>query len=88
MGLAILVEVERGPERRRVRPWVWALVAGFALALTGGLQVPGLRHFFEVVVPGADTWAVIGACAAAGTAALMAVRRIPALARLEAPPPG
>ena len=33
MGLAIVVEVERGLEGRRVRPWVWGMVAAFAAAL-------------------------------------------------------
>ena len=33
MGLAIVIEVERGPEGRRVRPWVWGMVAAFALVL-------------------------------------------------------
>ena len=46
MGLAIVVEVERGLEGRRVRPWVWGMVAGFAAALVGGLHVPALRSFF------------------------------------------
>jgi cation-transporting ATPase E len=84
MGLAILVEVERGLERRRVRLWVWGMVAGFALALTAGLQAEPLRDFFQVVMPSPASWAVIAGCAAAGSALLVAVRRLPPLARIEA----
>jgi cation-transporting ATPase E len=84
MGLAIVVEVERGLEGRRVRPWLWGMVAGFALALVGGLRVPWLRAFFELEVPGADVWALVAACLAVGVALLVAVRRVPWLARIEA----
>jgi P-type E1-E2 ATPase len=96
MGLAIVVEVERGIERRRVRSWVWAMVGGFAAVLAGGLQVPWLREFFAAEIPSADVWALVAACLAAGVALMLAVRRIPRLARIEAgeesgpssPPPG
>jgi cation-transporting P-type ATPase E len=84
MGLAILVEVERGPERRRVRWWVWGMVAGFALLFTLGLQIEPLRDFFAVVRPSAATWWVCAICVAVGSAVLVAVRRIPRLARMEA----
>ena len=84
MGLAILVEVERGVERRRVRWWVWAMVAGFAVLFTIGLQIEPLRDFFAVERPSADTWWACAACIAVGSAVLVAVRRIPALMRLEA----
>lgn len=83
MGLAILVQVERGLERRRVRPWVWGMVALFAAALTVGLQVPGLRDFFAVVRPETSTWAVAAGCTAVGVILLAAVRRVPALRRIE-----
>jgi hypothetical protein len=83
MGLAIVVEVERGLERRRVRPWVWAMVAAFALALTAGLRVAPLRRFFAAEVPHPSVWGVVAACLAAGILALVAVRRIPWLARRE-----
>ncbi len=84
MGLAIVVEVERGLEGRRVRPWVWGMVAGFAGALVLGLQVPALRAFFAVEVPGADVWIAVAASLGAGIALLVATRRIPALRRIEA----
>lgn len=83
MGLAIVVEVERGLERRPVRPWLWWMVGAFALAFVAGLQIPPLREFFAVEVPGADVWLAVGALLAAGIALLLAVRRIPALARRE-----
>lgn len=83
MGLAILVQVERGVERRRVRPWVWAMVALFAVALTIGLEIPWLRDFFAVSRPDASTWGVVAACAATGTILLAVVRRVPALRRIE-----
>jgi cation-transporting P-type ATPase E len=84
MGLAIVVEVERGLEGRRVRPWLWGMVAGFALALVGGLQVPWLRDFFELEVPGPDVWALTAACLVVGVVLLASVRRVPWLARIEA----
>jgi cation-transporting ATPase E/undecaprenyl-diphosphatase len=83
MGLAILVQVERGLERRRVRPWVWGMVAFFATALTLGLQIPGLREFFAVERPEPSTWAVVAACTAAGVVLLAIARRVPALRRIE-----
>jgi hypothetical protein len=86
VGLGIVIEVERGVERRRVRPWVWGMVAAFALVFTLGLQIEALRDFFAVEVPTADAWWVIAACSAAGLALLVAVRRIPWLARMEAGP--
>ena len=84
MGLAIVVEVERGLEGRRVRSWVWGMVAAFAAALLGGLHVPALRSFFDLEVPGADVWALVAGCLAVGVALLIAVRRVPALRRIEA----
>jgi len=89
MGLAIVVEVERGLERRRVRPWVWAMVAAFALALVLGLQVPFFRDYFALTEPSGDTWAAVAISLALGIVALVSVRRIPWLARREGaePPP-
>jgi cation-transporting ATPase E len=87
VGLGIVIEVERGVERRRVRPWVWGMVAAFALVFTLGLQIEALRDFFAVEVPTTDAWWVIAGCSAAGIALLVAVRRIPWLARMEAGPP-
>jgi cation-transporting P-type ATPase E len=87
VGLGIVVEVERGVERRRVRPWVWGMVAAFAAAFTIGLQIPVLRDFFAIEVPTSDAWWAIAACSAAGIALLVAVRRVPWLARMEAGPP-
>ena len=83
MGLAILVEVERGPERRRVRPWVWGMVAFFGALPVVGMRIPWLRGYFDAVPPGGDVWALVGVCLAAGIAALLAVRRVPWLARVE-----
>ena len=87
MGLAIVVEVERGLERRRVRPWVWGMVALFALLLTAGLQVPFLRDFFALTVPSGAVWAAVALSLVAGIAALVGVRRIPWLARREGADP-
>ena len=83
MGLAILVEVERGPEGRRVRPWVWGMVALFAALPIAGMQIAWLRDWFEIVRPGGDVWALVAGGLAAGIAALLAVRRLPWLARIE-----
>jgi cation-transporting P-type ATPase E len=84
MGLAIVVEVERGLEGRRVRPWVWGMVAGFAAVLVLGLQVPFLRDFFAAEVPSPDVWLMVAGCLAAGILLLVVVRRLPWLARIEA----
>ena len=84
MGLAIVVEVERGLEGCRVRPWVWGMVAGFAAVLVGGLHVPALRDFFAAEVPSADVWLMVAGCLAAGILLLVGVRRLPWLARIEA----
>jgi hypothetical protein len=83
MGLAIVVEVERGLERRRVRPWVWGMVAGFAAALVAGLHVPALRTFFDAEVPSPEAWALVAGCLAVGVLLLVGVRRLPWLARIE-----
>ena len=87
LGLAVVVELERGVERRRVRPWVWLMVAGFVVLLTIGLQITLLRDFFQVQVPSASEWALIGVVVLVGVAALLAVRRVPWLRRLEDPEP-
>ena len=87
LGLAVVVELERGVERRRVRPWVWLMVAGFVVLLTIGLQITFLRDFFQVEVPTASEWALIGVVVLVGIAALLAVRRVPWLRRLEDPEP-
>jgi cation-transporting P-type ATPase E len=84
MGLAIVVEVERGLEGRRVRPWVWGMVAGFAAVLVGGLQIPVLRDFFAAEVPSPDVWLMVAACLTGGILLLVGVRRVPWLARIEA----
>ena len=87
MGLAIVVEVERGLERRRIRPWVWAMVAAFALALVLGLRVPFFRDYFALVRPSGEVWWAVGLTLLAGIAVLLGVRRIPWLARREGADP-
>jgi hypothetical protein len=64
---------------------VWGMVAAFALVLTAGLRVPPLRLFFAAELPRASVWGVVAACLAGGILALLAVRRIPWLARRERP---
>jgi cation-transporting P-type ATPase E len=88
LGLAVVVELERGVERRPVRRWVWLMVAGFVVLLTIGLYVPFLRDFFEVGIPTPPQWILIGVVVLVGIATLLAVRRIPWLRRIEdyAPP--
>ena len=70
-----------------MRPWVWLMVAGFVVLLTIGLQIGFLRDFFQVQVPSPGQWALIGAVVLVGIAALLGVRRIPWLRRLEAGEP-
>lgn len=83
LGLAVVVELERGPERNRVRRWVWGMVAGFLVLLTIGLYIPFLRDFFEVGIPTPGQWLLIAVVVVVGIAALLAVRRIPWLRRIE-----
>lgn len=85
VGLAIVVQVERGPERRPVRRWVWWMVAAFIAWIPIGLSLPGLREFFAVPVPDARVWPAIALAAGLGAAALEGARRIPWLVRLEDP---
>jgi hypothetical protein len=61
------------------------MVAGFAVVLTLGLRVPLVRDFFQVGIPDAMQWALIGAIVAVGVAALLLVRRVPVLRRIEDP---
>ncbi len=84
LGLAVVVELERGFERRKLRPWVGWMVAGFAVALIGGLYLPFLRDFYEAEIPTPAQWVAIAATVAAGSLLLLAVRRIPFLRRIEA----
>ena len=86
LGLGIVVQVERGVERRPVRPWVWGMVAAFLVGITVGLQIPWLRDFFAIPMPGPSGWGIIAACSAGGILLLLAVRRIPWLNRIEEPP--
>jgi P-type E1-E2 ATPase len=88
VGLGIVVQVERGVEGRRVRGWVWAIIAGLLLVFTLGLRAAPLRDFFAVEVPTTDAWLAVAACSAAGLLLLEVVRRIPWLARAETGPGG
>jgi P-type E1-E2 ATPase len=87
VGLAVVVEVERGVERRRVRPWVWGIVALLALVFTLGLHLEALRDFFAVEVPTSEASIAIAACSTIAVVLLEVLRRIPWLVRLEAGPP-
>ncbi len=86
LGLAVVVELERGVERRRVRPWVTWMVAAFALVLIGGVYLPPLRDFFAIGIPTPTQWGLIATVVAAGVVLLLLVRRIPVLRRMEDPP--
>ena len=86
LGLAVVIELERGVERQKVRRWVWGMVLGFVVLLTAGLQIELLRTFFEVGQPTLQQWGLIAAIVAAGVVLLLGVRRIPWLRRIETPP--
>ena len=86
LGLAVVIELERGVERRKVRPWVWGMVLGFVVLLSIGLNIPFLRTFFEIGEPTLEQWGLIAAIVAGGIILLLAVRRIPWLRRIESPP--
>ena len=86
VGLGIVIQVERGVERRPVRRWVWGMIAGFLVAIPIGLMIPWLREFFALPWPEPEAWAAAIGCSAVGVALLLAVRRIPWLTRIEEPP--
>jgi hypothetical protein len=86
LGLAVVIELERGVERRKVRPWVWGMVLGFVVLLSIGLNIAFLRTFFEIGEPTLEQWGLIAAIVAGGIVLLLGVRRIPWLRRLEDPP--
>jgi len=88
LGLAVVIELERGTNGHRVRGWVWLMVGAFVVMLTIGLQVPLLRDFFQVGIPTASQWVLIGTVVIIGIVALLAVRRIPWLRRMEDPAQG
>ena len=86
LGLAVVIELERGVERRKVRPWVWGMVLGFVVLLSIGLNIAFLRTFFEIGEPTLEQWGLIAAVVAGGIVLLLGVRHIPWLRRLEDPP--
>jgi cation-transporting ATPase E/undecaprenyl-diphosphatase len=88
VGLGVVVQVERGVEGRRVRGWVWLIIAALLLVFTLGLNIELLRDFFAVEVPTTDAWLAIAACSAGGLLLLEVARRIPWLRRMEAGPEG
>ena len=71
LGLAILVSISR-PLR------AWKLILAFAMAAlyAGVLALPTGRNYFELVVPGSSTWAVVAICSALGGSLVMAVPRL------------
>jgi magnesium-transporting ATPase (P-type) len=84
LGLVVLLLVERGPEGRPIRAWVWLMTAGFLGLLGLALVIPWLSEFFALSSPTLWTWGAIGLSVAAGAIGLSTIRRIPWLARLEA----
>ena len=70
LGLAVVIELERGVERRKVRTWVWGMVAGFVVLLSVGLYIPWLTTFFEVEIPTASQWGLIVAVVVVGLVAV------------------
>ncbi len=86
VGLGIVLQVERGVERRRIRRWVWGMVAAFLVSIPVGLSIPWLREFFALPWPEPSAWGAAIGCAAVGVVLLEVVRRIPLLARIEEPP--
>ncbi len=84
LGLVILLQVERGVEGRRVRWWVWGMVALLAGILVVGLYTPLMRDFFAVSEPSSVGWLVVLVGSVIGIAALIGQRHVPILRRLEA----
>jgi magnesium-transporting ATPase (P-type) len=84
LGLVVLLLVERGPEGRPVRAWVWLMTAAFLGLLILALVIPWLSDFFALSRPTLATWGAIAISVAAGTIALTSIRRVPWLAGLEA----
>ncbi len=71
VGLVILVSISRP-----LRPWKLGLAAAMALSYVATMALPAGRGFFELVVPGSATWAVVAACAGAGGLLVAAVARM------------
>ncbi len=74
-GLAIVVAVERAGGRR-VRPWVWGILALDAGVAVAGTALPALRRFFELARPDAGDWLTIAAAGVAGVLLVLAARRL------------
>jgi len=83
LGLVVLLLVERGPEGRPIRAWVWFMTAVLLGILLIALLIPWLRDFFALTRPTAEAAVAIALCAIVGAAGLTSIRRIPALRRLE-----
>lgn len=84
LGLLVLLLVERGPQGRPIRPWVWGMAALFAGGLVLALHIPFVADFFALGPPPPAGWAAIAGAVALGSGLLLGLRRIPFLHRLEA----
>jgi magnesium-transporting ATPase (P-type) len=84
VGLAVLIEVERGVEGRRVRWWVWLMVIIVLGCIPAGLALPFLSDFFAIEFLDAAEWGVGLGVSAVAIGVLLGLRRIPWLRRLEA----
>jgi cation-transporting P-type ATPase E len=75
VGLAIVVAVERAGGRS-VRPWVWGVVVLNVAVAVAGLALSWLRDFFQLEVPAAAGWLVIGAAGLGGVVLVAVARRL------------
>jgi cation-transporting P-type ATPase E len=88
-GLAIVAAVERG-DGRRVRGWVWGVLAADVAVALAGMALPPLRRFFELEAPHAAGWITIAAAGVAGVLLVLAAHELEASAAhsAEAVAPG
>ncbi len=75
VGLSIVVAVERAGGRR-VRGWLWGIVALIAAVAVVATTVPRIREFFEIALPTSGGWLAIATAGGAGFLLVGAIGRL------------
>lgn len=87
LGLAFILLLERGPGREHIaiQSNMLGMVMGLGGVFAGILAVPGLRHFFGLVLLGPGEWFLVFLTVAIGLAIASAIWKLPQIERLEGP---